>query len=82
MQNLCFLLEVGLEKNFVGFSFGFAEDDGPSVASTIEIYYIGNDSIAMIIRAVEGEVFDSFRAADFGVFDEIDELAIGRQIGS
>jgi hypothetical protein len=36
----------------------------------------------MIIRAVEGEVFDSFRAADFGVFDEIDELAIGRQIGS
>ena len=43
MEGLSFLVEVGLEQNFVDFFLGFAEDDGSTVSAAIKVDEIGDD---------------------------------------
>lgn len=40
MQDLSFLLQVGLQKDLVGLLLGLAKDNGSAVPSTVKIYDI------------------------------------------
>lgn len=42
MKNLSLLLQISLQKDLVGLFFGLAEDDGPSMPSSIKIDDISN----------------------------------------
>ncbi len=82
MQDLRFLFEIGLEENLIGFFLSFAEDDGASVPAAVEIDDIGDDGITVVVGAVEGEVLDGLGGTDVGILDEVDELAIGGEVGA
>jgi hypothetical protein len=82
VEDLGLLFEVGLEEDLVSLLFGLAEDDRPTVAAAVEVDDVGYDGVAVVVGTVEGEVLDSFRGSDFGVFDEINEFAVGSKIGS
>jgi hypothetical protein len=60
VKDLGLLLEVGFEQDFVGFPFGFTENDGSAVSSSVKVNDVSDDGISMVVRAVEGHVFDSF----------------------
>lgn len=54
MEDLSLLFKISFKENFVGFLFGFAENNCSSVSSTVKVDNIGNNRISMIVRAVEG----------------------------
>ena len=56
MENLGFLLKVGLEQDFVGFFLGFTENDGPTMSASVEVDNVGDDGVAVVEGAVEGEM--------------------------
>jgi len=65
VQHLRLLLEIGLEKDLIGFLLCLAEDDGAAVATSVKVDDIGDHGVSLEVGAVEGEVFDGFRGADF-----------------
>jgi len=77
VENLCFLLEVSLQKDLVGLLLCFSEDDGSTMTPTIEVDNVRNDCVSMIVGAVEGQMFDGLGGSDFGIFDEVNELSVG-----
>ncbi len=52
VEDLGFLLEVGLEKNFVGFLFSLAEDNGSTVSSSVKIDDIRDDGISVVVGTI------------------------------
>jgi hypothetical protein len=74
------IFEVGLEADFVDFLFGFAEDDGTSVASSVEVDEIRDDGVAVVVGTVECEVFYSFGGADFRVLDKVNKFTIRGEV--
>ncbi len=52
MENLGFLFKVGFKENLVGFLFGLGENNGPSVSTTVEVDYVGNDGVSVIIWTI------------------------------
>lgn len=63
MQNLRFLLKVGLEDDLIGFFLGLAEDDGASVPATVQVDDIRDDGVAVVVGTVECEMFDGLGGA-------------------
>jgi hypothetical protein len=63
MQNLRLLFQVGLEQDLIRFFLGLAEDDGSTVPTTVQVDYISNDRVAVVVRAIECEMFDCFGGA-------------------
>lgn len=80
MQDLRFLFEIGFRKYLIGLFLGLTEDNGTSVASTIQVDDVSDDGVAVVVGAVEGQVFDGFRGPDLGVLDEVDEFTVGREV--
>ncbi len=60
MEDLSLLLEIGFKEDFIGFLFGFTEDDGSSMPATVEVDDVGDDGISMVVGAVKGHVFNGF----------------------
>lgn len=52
MENLGFLFKVGFKEDLIGFLFGLGENDGSSVSTTVEVYYVGNDGISVIVWTI------------------------------
>jgi hypothetical protein len=60
MQNLGFLLQVGLKSYIIGFSFGLTKNDSPSMPSSIQIDNVCDNGIPMGERATQREMLNSF----------------------
>ena len=58
MQNLSLLLQVCLQHDLVGLPLGLAEDDGSSVSSSVEVDYVCDDGVSLVVGNAEGEMFD------------------------
>lgn len=80
MQHLSLLLEVSLQQDLISFLLSLAEDNGAAMATTVKIDDISDDRIAVIVRAVEGEMFYGFRGTYLWVLDEVNKLSIRGEI--
>ena len=52
------------------------------MASSIKVDHVSNHCISMVVGTVEGEMIDCFRCPDLGIFDQIDELSVRREVGA
>ena len=77
MEHLGLALEIGLEKDLVGFFFSLCKNNSSAMTSTIEVDYVGNNCVSVIVRTVEGEMLDGLGGPDFGVFDKVYKLSVG-----
>lgn len=80
VKGLRLLLDVGLQHDLVDFPLGLAEDDGAAVATSVKVDEVGDDCVAVVVGAVEGEVLDGLGGADIRVLDKINKFTIRRQI--
>ena len=69
MQDLGLLFKVCFKQDFIGFSFGLTEDDGSSVSSSVQVNDISDDSVSVVIRAVKGQMLDSFRSSHISILN-------------
>ena len=65
MQHLSLLLQVCLQDDLICFPLGLAEDNGSSVPSSVEVYYISYDGVPLVVWAGEGEMFYGLGGPDF-----------------
>lgn len=80
MQNLSLLLQVRLESNIVGLSFGLTEDDGSPVTASVQVDHISDHSVSMGVGARQTEVLYCFGGLHVGVFDQVNQLAFSGQV--
>ena len=80
MKHLRLLLQISLGEDFVCLPLCLAEYDCSTMAATIKIDNVSDDSISLMVRTVQRKMLDCLRGADFCIFDEVNEVTVGGKI--
>lgn len=52
------------------------------MSSSVEVDYISDNRVSMVVGTVQGQMLHGFRSAYFWIFDEVDKLPAGGEVSA